>query len=643
MQPQTRSILVGESQREALLTADGQSLRAEIVFPPHPVLRFSAAAVKSHGVPSQGIAEAVVSWRTGSEEHELYSFSVTSDAMWTEHTVEIADVPALGELRLTSRGAWSVAWSELYLYSEDGEPGDERPNLVLIVIDTLRADHMSSYGYGRPTTPRIDRLAGESLVFLNSYSASTWTLPSGASLLTGLFPGQHGLRSVDDRLSPDASTVARHLRAAGYRTVAFTDGGFFRPRWGFGLGFERYDSTPGEAWEEPKDVTKVVAAARDWLENAFYEPFFLLLHTYEVHQPYANTEDFAAPFLDAEGPRPHLVRPEPFSKKPLDPRELRHMRNLYDGEIRRADHYLGEILDLLTGPEMGQSTAILLTSDHGEEFMEHGGLEHGFGKVYDESVRVPLILRPPGSTQRQDVASAVSGVDVAPTLLALAGIETAGPLPGRSLLDVAASREERPVLVQGLNSFRELKEDRLRLDFRREALILDRVRRSWELYDLMSDPAMERPILKPDALAEASQRLEAIQAWLSIGHFAVRLPSNFAALSIPESSRILPTGVWQGNEWRGAPDEGPLELSPDLPSVLIFDLRPGRDLKVELWQNEGTMQEALLLGRHGPYQPMTLDLPPDFVIFQTAERLEAGERDPLNAEEIRELESLGYL
>ncbi len=649
--PALERILVGPSERQAL-TTHRNGLQAELELPSQPIMRFSVAP----GVPPEhdgsGAAEVTVSWIARGKTREIYRQSLDATRQWTDHRVALPDLPRRGRLLLSSQGAFPIAWSEVYLYPTGGERAidDGRPNLVLILVDTLRADHMSSYGYDRPTTPNLDLLAAEGNVFLNSYSAATWTLPSAASLLTGIYPDQHGLQGIRGRLKPGAPTLARHLRAAGYRTVAFADGGFLAPRWGVGQGFERYDTTPGQAWE-PKDVTEVTTAAVDWIGDAFHEPFLLMLHTYEAHQPYTNAEGFAEPFLDPGAPGPDSVHVAPLAKKSPGPREMRRMIALYDGGIRRADHYLGQFLEALRETGLGSRTAVLVTSDHGEEFFEHGNLEHGFGKVFDENVRVPLILKLPEPVPRRDVSAPVSGVDVAPTLLDLAGIEPPADLPGRSLLKILDTGEERPILIHGIHSLQELSENRLRLNQAGQALIHDRVRQRQETYDLTRDPGMTEPAGEPGPAPEAWRRLATIQAWSSEGQLLARLPAGNTSLAIPEDSRIDLQGIWQGLVFSAAVDgERARSLLPDRGSILAFDLRPGSGAMTVRLERDGTQTpETITLkarrdgGRsYMDWLPLAPEIPPHYAIFQTSSRLGA-EAVTLLDDQKRELEALGYL
>jgi hypothetical protein len=293
--PVPERVSVAGSERPALVTGGGISWQTPAGELEGGTLAFSIAA------PGEAGGIAVVERNgPGGEREELLRIEV-APGTWIRRRLPLERRDSPGDddrLVLRSDGA-AVAWAEIHWLP--AAVGSRvrlviPPDVVLVSIDTLRADHLSSYGYRRPTSPNLDRLADESLLFTRSSSASTWTLPSTATLLTGLLPAQHGLRRLGHRLPPEVETLAERLREHGYRTAAITDGGFVGPDWGFSQGFERYDATAGEAWA-PKDVAVIAEAASRWIEENRFHPFFLFVHTYETHKPYANREGFADDFL----------------------------------------------------------------------------------------------------------------------------------------------------------------------------------------------------------------------------------------------------------------------------------------------------------------------------------------------------------
>ena len=665
---EARLLRAGNSHRLAVSTWEGVARETTLTLSDATTLSIEVAAMPPLGGPfsvDNAVEHAQATARlrlvdddTGST---LVEESATIGGAWAQHRVELPAVES-GRLILDSTGAAPVAWAGFYSPTPEVARDDRPPNLVLVVIDTLRADHLSLYGYDQPTSPRLDAFAEQAHVFEHALSASTWTLPSTASLLTGLLPAQHGLRTVHDALADEVETVTERLRANGYRTAAITDGGFLDPRWGFEQGFDRYDVTRGRAWQE-KDAAVIADGALDWFETNLHEPYFLLIHTYETHQPYVNPEGYADPFFDGAAPaRSPSVGPDSilrsYANVPVTPPTplVESNRRLYNGEIRRADHYLGEVLDLVMASRAADRTAILITSDHGEEFLEHGNVEHGLGKVFDINVRVPMILRLPGQQAGTRQATPVTGIDVAPTLLDLAGLE---PLtgPGRSLRELVEQADPgRPVVVEGFNSFPQLNEHRLRLDEGPITLVRDMVRQRTFWFDRAADPGLTRPSedLTDPRIAPLIARMQAMLAWTGEGQMVVRLDAGPARVTAAAESRVVPVGAWAGFDWRPATPIGEgdggvgVELDAEDESYLVFDLRPGGGA----WILEATGADASswsieLSTRDSESKPLvwdsaSRDLPEPGVVFPTWAVVDptAAEMTP---EATRELKALGYL
>ncbi len=655
-------VRVGGSDRDVRVTGRGVAWRADL--PAEGVdgaaVELAAAALGPPGArrPSRVEVELWTRPPAGAPEENrerrvLAAWDLRPGDSWVRKRVALPPGAGGGTLRLASGGRWPVAWSEVYLDVEnpggsDGG-GDPRPDIVLVVIDTLRADHLSAYGYRRPTSPRLDRLAAEGTLFLQSFSAATWTLPSTASLLTGLPPDRHGARTGDDTLPEAAVTLAEELRELGYRTAAITDGGFVDPQWGFGQGFDRYETTERRDRGRQR-VRQGAAAALRFLEENRHAPFFLLLHTYEPHQPYFNREGFGDPFLREIGEETGgaaAVEVDPDLR--LDERGLARAVALYDGEIRRVDHYFGQVLDRLAA--RAGRTAVVVTSDHGEEFQEHGSLDHFAGKLFEENVRVPLILWAPrlaASPAGRRVAAPVSGLDVVPTLLALAGApERARALPGRDLLAVAAGEpgsEPRALLVQGLSTPAVPRAVRYRLDHRDRTLVFDALTGGTAGYDRAADPAMARPGPAATALVE---RLQTALAESSGGQLAARLPAEVSGVEVPAGSRIVPLGLWDGLAWRArdgkAGAAAPLAATPGLPHCLVFRLGGGAgDLGLRLLRPDGRSEVVRAVPLRGAPAGVLAGLPPPLAAFRSFAPLRPGRARPTSEAEA-ELRALGYL
>jgi arylsulfatase A-like enzyme len=327
--------------------------------------------------------------------------------------------------------------------------GDWPPNVVLVSFDTTRADRLSCYGYGRETTPNVDRLAKEGVLFAQCTSQSPKTAPSHMTVLTGLLPDAHGVRNLGPNdniaLSAAVPTLAEVLRANGYRTAAFTGGGHLCEELGFDRGFDEF--------HEVGRVRGVFERGMEAAEDYAGWPFFLFLHTYEVHDPYVPPAEHRHRWTDASYPgrivsdKAELVDRAGGEWKDqhrvfwelVDPgsgADLRHLSDLYDASLRFADEQLGRLLERLD--ELGEldRTVVVFLSDHGEELGERGEFLHD--SVRETVLRVPLLVRPPAGAPRELVERVAESparlLDVLPTVLRLVGAEPPPHLQGRDLL-----------------------------------------------------------------------------------------------------------------------------------------------------------------------------------------------------------------
>jgi arylsulfatase A-like enzyme/Flp pilus assembly protein TadD len=285
--------------------------------------------------------------------------------------------------------------------------------IILISIDTLRADHLPVYGYNAVRTPNIEGLAADSTVFEHAYSHTPQTLPAHTSILSGELPFEHGVRdNIGFTVKKDQWFVQRALREKGWPTGGFVSAYVLRKATGIDQGFETYDSDLPAASPElsigqvQRDGALTLAAAEKWLDGRGDRPFFLFLHFYEPHKPYAPPARYAA------------YAP-------------------YDGEIAYADELVGRLLARLRGSSLYDRSTIILLADHGEGLGDHGEQEHGMF-LYLETTRVPLIVKLPGQYDQRRVAMPVQHIDIAPTVLDLVGAPKRGTLRGRSLKTVLA-------------------------------------------------------------------------------------------------------------------------------------------------------------------------------------------------------------
>jgi arylsulfatase A-like enzyme len=367
----------------------------------------------------------------------------------------------------TLRGSLSA---EAPLVQRPVSPADRPPNVIVYVIDTLRADHVGCYGYGRPTTPRIDEFARSAVRFNRAVAQSSWTLPSAASILTGLEPRHHGAIDPDHAIRPDVATLAETLAAGGWNTAAFVTNYLGSGVFGLARGFQTYRFYREQGAQRRAVYLRSDAAVRRverWLTRGPSPPFFLYVHVTDPHFPYVPPSRTAKPFLASPLPRTAVdaltarvralhngqdewgTRPAPVSGADI---ELLH--NLYDGEIRFADEYFGKLLDALARRGLLDDSVVVLTSDHGEEFLEHGGVGHG-QTLHGEVLNVPMLLRLPGGAAGGTSSDRlVQQVDVLPTILDAVGLTVPAGLDGSSWLAPwpSSTTLEAPILLH-LGSF----------------------------------------------------------------------------------------------------------------------------------------------------------------------------------------------
>lgn len=396
---------------------------------------------------------------------------------------------------------------------DDRRPAGERPDLVVYLIDTLRADHLGCYGYPLELTPEIDAFAREATLFEDAIAQSSWTRASVASLFTGLLPTEHGANRRRQPLAPEAVTLAERLGRAGYRTVAFVTNPNVGVEFGFDQGFDEFVYREAESAEE---LNRLVAGWLDERRAAGDDaPFFLYVHTLEPHSPYEPPPEHRrrwAPDVPEPGPsRPNRWIDEARADEVDVELLVSRMEALYDAEIAAADEAFGAFLDLLRERGLYGDAVVALLSDHGEEFFEHRSFEHGKG-VFEEVLRVPMIVRWGDAGPEGRVPEPVQHLDLFHTLLEAAGALEAAKAPespaarggARSLLAIARGRPDAAAGPRSLFSYLHL-DGRPRASLRQERTKLI-VARAGErlihprLYDLDADPG------ETDNLAEGDPR-----------------------------------------------------------------------------------------------------------------------------------------
>ena len=310
------------------------------------------------------------------------------------------------------------------------------PNIIIYLVDTLRADHLSLYGYPRATSPQLEEFAGDAVRFDRAYSPSSWTRPAVGSLLTGLYPGDHGAVSRPDSLRPEARLLPEYLQERGYATAAIVTNPNVLPIWGFGRGFDEFVDV--ESTQQSGRADLVNREALKFLGNGPPQPFLLYIHTRDPHEPYDPPPPWDGRFH------------KPPSAAPI-PDKMTAAVDAYDGEIGFNDHHFGELLDEVRRRGIYEGSLIVFTSDHGEQFGERGQQGHGHN-LHEEAVRVPLVVKFPGNAAAGlSSIQIVSLLDLLPTLLAQAGIDTIAHLPGSDLAELLGRREppaSRPIFFE---------------------------------------------------------------------------------------------------------------------------------------------------------------------------------------------------
>ncbi|MBN2369858.1 MAG: sulfatase [Vicinamibacteria bacterium] len=373
-----------------------------------------------------------------------------------------------------------------------------RKGVVVVSIDTLRRDHVGTHGYARPTTPHLDELARKSIVCEDAVSPSSWTLPAHLSLLTSVDPAAHGGVDMRHGFNGRVPTLPGLLQAAGFATQAITSHLYVSAVYGLDAGFDHMD------FIQDRRATGVVNRAISTLDRFGDRPFFLLLHFYDPHWHYDPPEPqrriFARPYAGVFTGFWNDFKSHDRSN--TSEADLAHLIDLYDGEIRYVDDEMARMSAHMRRRGLDRGTLLIVTSDHGEEFLEHGGWEHQ-RTLYEEVIRVPLFVSGPGVVPRTEPNQA-SLLDVAPTVLEWAGVAVPETMRGRSLLRPLPKRDaygETQHTDDGTNKLF------LRNGQESEKLILsldraDHSIRSEERFALASDPDEQEPARPESSIAD---------------------------------------------------------------------------------------------------------------------------------------------
>ena len=401
-------------------------------------------------------------------------------------------------------------------------------NVILISIDSLRADHLGAYGYQRNTSPTLDGLAQRGARFAHTSSTTSWTLPAHMSMMTGRSLLGHGVIWHDRKLADGIPMLAESLKRAGYATGAITSAPYVEGRYGFARGFDEYDDETirfATNNESHKSVTAPLLqkTAAGWLERHVDQKFFLFLHYWDVHYDYKPGPPYDTMFdPDYTGEiTGENLHGSPLVHAGMIQKDLDHVIALYDGEIRLIDDHVAKLLGSLSDLELSNKTIVVVTSDHGDEFFEHGNKGHQ-STLYEEVLAVPLIIYVPDHAPSQSVVSMETSVaDIMPTVLSLVGVSIPPGVEGADLSGVAFRGDTH----WKRSTYGELFND-LNVQVSIQGAPRKQARR-WKLIHRFSWPRLESYNLKKDPADSSNSR-----------HF--------------RPAEVYSTGVTQGSEGRRA-------------------------------------------------------------------------------------------
>lgn len=432
-------LVIGLDRRRALRVPAGVPLSLTVDSDGASSLRYAVGSLAA-GAVTVRVTASDASGEHVAEREDV----VTAGQPWQDVALALPQPVARIDVQTVAAkpggGEVAIAAPRLVTPSADGPAGPT--NVVVYLIDTLRADHTSAYGYARDTTPRLAALARDGIRFDLAYSTAARTRPATASVLTGLMPAYHGAHS-GFALSTQVTTLAERFHAGGWSTWAFVTNGHVA---GSGLTFEQgfdrfqYVRYPGRSHARTEEVNAVLFPHLDAVAD---EPFLLYVHALDPHAPYDPLPGYAGRFTDRAyaGPvKPAETLTADLEQLPIGDADLRHVVGLYDEEIFYQDAMFGALLDRLEKLGVLDRTVIVVVADHGEEFKEHGSWAHG-GRLFEEQTHVPLLVHVPrvAAFRGRTIAQPVQILDVMPTLLSWFGLPGATACQGRDLTPLLAA------------------------------------------------------------------------------------------------------------------------------------------------------------------------------------------------------------
>jgi arylsulfatase A-like enzyme len=499
-----------------------------VVVPENAFLEFSVA-ILSPKVVERARVEFFVDVKVEGRQTNLFRETLrareantwyqrrTNLSAWAGKRIELVfgTQPLFGQQNVLWADRIRTAWGNPILTtaptlaSKKMAEGTSQPSFIFLLVDTLRADYIGAYGFEGDISPSLDRLAMESILFENCFTNAPWTKPAVASLFTSLHPNTHGVTNHEGKLKgglevlpEQANTLAESFRDSGYDTAAFNANPWLAPRYGFEQGFETY--------EEHEDTKKLLEAAAKWIHSRGKEkPFFAYLHFMDVHAPYdAPHRDYKSLFDSPSLGRNRELEPSEYDIIPAhmratpwateqEPLELKPWRAMYAGCVRAFDRRISGFLEDLRNSLILDNAYLIFTSDHGEEFLEHGSWEHGY-KLFEHQLHIPLLIRMPNALGAgRKVEDLVNLLDLMPTMLSLADIDLPDGLQGRDISKLLA-RHHAPTSAPVLSTAARNQPGLHAIRTQRHKLIVDFLSNETTLYDLVSDPNEQKDLSYSD-------------------------------------------------------------------------------------------------------------------------------------------------
>jgi arylsulfatase A-like enzyme len=432
------NLVLDQTTQNGVITNSPSEIKYKVKIPKNSYLSFGTAALHQDLKKGKEVTFSI-SIQVGSKSHEIFNETLNSKSSkgWKLHRADLSSF-AGQEVKIIfqTRGK-----KETFAFWGDPQILTQRENnefnVILISIDTLRADHLSSYGYPRKTSPNMSVLAKDGVLFKNAISQAPWTYPSHAAMLTSLYPSAMGYEfsldntgSSDSFLPRNATTLSEVLKYNGYLTAGFVGGGPIASDRGFSRGFSYYN----EKWTEKIEIA--YNEITNWISKYQKDKFFLFFHTFEVHEyPPGNHEIFASKMDSSAG--------------------IERTIALYDGKIKLVDDYIGLLIQFLKRLNLDKKTLLIITSDHGETFNENGLMGHGYD-LNDNLLKIPLIFHLPGKLPKNlKVDQQVRTIDIMPTILDILNIPLNEKIDGESLRIFFEKKSEDRIAFSEATSFYE--------------------------------------------------------------------------------------------------------------------------------------------------------------------------------------------